>query len=339
MMITLKNPLSRTIDFNFDWMFNLEDNAGYSAYELDTREWRSLRLPHDWSVEASFDAENGDGATAYLPGGTGWYRKHFTTDHTDDQLVFLLFDGIYNHSEVWCNGQSLGYHPYGYSPFWFDLTPHLKRGADHQVIAVRVDRSRYIDSRWYTGSGIYRNVKLITKSRLHIPIWGTRLTTPEITADSARVELEVTLKNAFTDARVGVVRTEIFAPDGVPVATVETPFKMESNQGATITQSATVSAPDLWGLEHPNLYRAVTSVISDEQTHDVYETSFGIRSCVFDPDAGFFLNGKNTLIKGVCLHHDGGLVGSAVPDGGCWRSKTWAATRSGCRIIRVLRRC
>lgn len=327
-------PITSSSRFNDNWRFALEDDPNFSAGSYPDTTWRRIRLPHDWSVEHPFNQDHGDGATGYLPGGIGWYRKHFATPHLDDRLIFILFDGIYNHSEVWCNDQPLGRNPYGYSPFWFDLTPHLRTDSSEQAIAVRVDHSRYVDSRWYTGSGIYRDVTLLTKSRLHIPIWGTRLTTPTITDEAATVALEVQIKNAFDSARSGILRTVIVDPAGVEVAALETPFTLAAQQTSLCQQTLSVPSPALWSPDHPHLYRAITSLMCAETLHEVYTTPFGIRHFRFDPNAGFFLNGERTLIKGVCLHHDGGLVGAAVPDA-IWRRRLLALKAGGCNAIRT----
>ena len=153
-----QHSVDRENDFNFNWYFSLEENGDASAFDFEDKNWRTLDLPHDWSVEFPFDSINGEGATAYLPGGIGWYRKHFNPNIGPDEKCYVLFDGIYNNSEIWLNGNKLGERPYGYVPFYFDLTPHLNHNGGN-VLAVKVDRSRKVDSRWYSGAGIYRNVK------------------------------------------------------------------------------------------------------------------------------------------------------------------------------------
>lgn len=326
-------PITKSTDFNLDWLFLLADPAKAFSLEHDDSRWRKLNVPHDWSVEHTFDNEKGNGATAYLPGGIGWYRKHFELNPQDDELVFALFDGIYNNAELWLNGKKLGENPYGYSPFWFELTPHLKP-AQEQLLAVRVDHSRYIDSRWYTGSGIYRNVKLIRKNRLHIPIWGTRITTPKVSSSSAQIDLEVRINNAFKEARAGTLKTVFLNAKDQELASVESHFKLEPEQELSLEQSVTLVKPDLWHPDQPHRYKAVTTLESEGTLCDLYETPFGIRSIRFDPNEGFFLNNENTLIKGVCLHHDAGLVGAAVPDG-VWRRRFKVLKELGCNAIRT----
>ncbi|MEM1124073.1 MAG: sugar-binding domain-containing protein, partial [Bacteroidota bacterium] len=230
-----ESSYTRTADFNFNWQFLLNEEGDFSTTTVDDADWRTLNLPHDWSVEAPFDSINGEGCTAYLPGGLGWYRKHFVTNKLDDQKVFVLFDGIYNNSEVWLNGTKLGSRPYGYVPFYFDITPHLAPQGQANVIAVKVDHTRYADSRWYTGSGIYRNVQLITTNKLHIPIWGTFVTTPEVSSDQATVQLAITLQNDFTENQNLTLRTEIFDPSGNKVANTQSELTVAANS-SDITQ-------------------------------------------------------------------------------------------------------
>lgn len=321
-----------TQNFNASWQFALNIDVDASAPDFDDSAWRTLDLPHDWSIEFPFD-KSLDGATGYLPGGVGWYRKRFITHHDKDQRVFILFDGIYNNSEVWCNGRRIGENPYGYSPFWFDLTPYLNDKGE-QVIAVKVDRTRYVDSRWYTGSGIYRNVKLITKPALHVPIWGAFVTTPEVGEDSAEIQIAIDLKNDDAVAREGSVFCEIVDPTGGVVESAETDISLAADETTTITQSFTIADPIRWQLDDPQLYHAIIYLNDGTNTTKQSVTPFGLRTFRFDSNDGFFFNGINTLIKGVCLHHDAGIVGAAVPDG-VWRRRLAALRELGCNAIRI----
>ncbi|MGS0523888.1 sugar-binding domain-containing protein [Zobellia nedashkovskayae] len=200
--------VQKTTDFNFDWQFQLIDTTGHTA------EWKDVRLPHDWSVEASFDSINGEGATGYLPGGTGLYKKTFPLQLKPDEKAYVLFDGVYNNSEVVLNEEKVGVHPYGYSPFYFDISSYLKSEKDSNLIEIKVDRTRYADSRWYTGSGIYRDVKLLVKNKLHIPIWGVFVTTPIIDDNRAEISVSVEIENDFSKDKKVDVRTEIYNADG-----------------------------------------------------------------------------------------------------------------------------
>ncbi len=221
---------NREKDFNFEWKFYLGDEEDASTASFDDSGWRDLRLPHDWSVEASFDSVNGEGATAYLPGGIGWYRKHFTIEDPESGVTYIHFDGIYNNSEIWMNGTKLGFHPYGYSPFYFDITDYLRRDGEPNVLAIRVDRTRYVDSRWYTGSGIYRDVKLVQTGKLHIPIWGTFITTPEVSSEKAVVSVETTLKNKYDDTRQFELSTVILGPSGNMVTEISEELSLSENE-------------------------------------------------------------------------------------------------------------
>ena len=328
-------PIERETDFNFDWTFTLvEDSLLPKRIPLDDTKWRSVRLPHDWSVEASFDS-NLEGCTGYLPGGVGIYQKHFPTPASPKyKNTYVLFDGVYNNATFWLNGKLLGENPYGYSPVYFDLTDKLKPYGKENVLTVHVDHSRYADSRWYTGSGIYRNVKLITVDKLHIPIWGTYLTTPEVSEGEAKVKLEITVENEAGKPVSFTLSSRLFDRDGIMVAQQQNELDIASASQKVFDQSFTVSNPHLWDCEQPNLYEAITTISREGKVVDSYTTPFGIRSLEFKVGEGFFLNGKPTLVKGVCLHHDGGLVGAAVPKG-VWRRRLAKLKEAGVNGIRL----
>ncbi|MBU2946214.1 glycoside hydrolase family 2 TIM barrel-domain containing protein [Zobellia uliginosa] len=315
-------------DFNFDWQFKLMDTTGKTA------EWKNVRLPHDWSVEASFDSINGEGATGYLPGGTGLYKKTFPLQLKPDEKAYVLFDGVYNNSEVILNGEKVGFHPYGYSPFYFDISSYLKSEKDSNLIEIKVDRTRYADSRWYTGSGIYRDIKLLVKNKLHIPIWGVFVTTPKIDDNRAEVSVSVEIENDFPKDKKVDVRTEIYNADGKKVSDKTINLAIAGNKNSKEQLSLTIEKPNLWKVDNPYLYKAFTSVVEDGKIIDQEETIFGVRSIRFDANEGFFLNGENMKIKGVCLHHDGGLVGAAVPDD-VWRRRLTKLKVAGCNAIRM----
>ncbi len=330
-----QSPFEREKDFNFDWKFLLEEEAlSKTNLPLDDSDWRDVRLPHDWSVEMSFDSTL-EGCTGYLPGGIGWYQKHFVLPKGDeDKLTFVLFDGVYNNAEFWLNGARLGENPYGYSPVYFDLTPHLKPAPEENVITVYVDHSRYADSRWYTGSGIYRNVKLITVDKLHIPIWGTYVTTPLINEETAVAHVEIKLQNDHDTPVSFMLSTKIYDNQGSNVAEEENQLELGAGEKEDIIHEMDIANPKLWDCENPNMYKAVTSVVKDGEIVDEYTTPFGIRSIEFKVGEGFFLNGKSTLMKGVCLHHDAGLVGAAVPKG-VWKRRLVGLKEGGVNAIRT----
>ncbi|TNJ43214.1 glycoside hydrolase family 2 protein [Tamlana fucoidanivorans] len=327
--------IQREADFNFDWKFTLlKDTTSLTKIPLPDADWRDVRLPHDWSVEFSFDS-NLEGCTGYLPGGVGVYQKHFKSPaNKKEKSTFVLFDGVYNNAKFWINGQYLGFNPYGYSPRYFDVTPFLKEGNEDNVMTVYVDHSRYADSRWYTGSGIYRNVKLITVNKLHIPIWGTYITTPEISKEEAKINLEATVVNQGFENTSFTLNTAIFDNSGKEVTTVSSAVIMTSGEEKKVDQVMTVSNPKLWDTDHPNMYKAVTTIIHNENIVDEYITPFGIRDLRFDKDTGFYLNGKSTYVKGVCLHHDAGLVGAAVPRG-VWERRLSILKEAGVNAVRT----
>lgn len=302
------------LNFDKDWKFQLGDSTGAEAVNFDDSSWRKLNLPHDWSVEGEFSESNpatpGGGA---LPGGVGWYRKTFKVSKADlNGCVFIDFDGVYENSEVWINGQSVGKRFYGYSSFRYELTPYLHSGNQENVLAVRVDNSQQPNSRWYSGSGIYRNVWLVKTGKTHIKHWGTYVTTPEITPEMAKVSFSVQILNRLNSGQKLEVKTIVEDPFGTEVAT----GKMETNEAKdsviTVPFNFEIKSPRLWNLDDPKLYSAVTEVYVDGNLVDDYSTPFGIRSFRFDADKGFFLNGRNMKINGVCDHHDLGPLGSAI---------------------------
>ena len=324
----------RTLDFNRDWEFVLDVNAEALEPSEVGGAWAPVRLPHDWVIEGSAVSNHPFMmATGVIPSaGIGWYRKPFEVAAGASKKVQVLFDGVYNNSEVWINGYRLGFHPYGYSPFYYDLTPYLNADGENEIV-VKVDHTRYADSRWYTGAGIYRDVQLITTDRLHIPIWGTFFSTPEVSAKEAIVRAQIEVRNEYPTDRVIELRTVLINPTGEQVATHVTHATITAFARKSIRQELTVPHPMRWGVDAPHLYQGVTEIWSDGERVDQVNTRFGIRSFRFDPDEGFFLNGENLKIKGVCLHHDGGLVGTAVPDG-VWRRRLEILREGGCNAIR-----
>jgi len=300
--------------FTKGWQFNLGDVPNGHEPGLNDSQWRILNLPHDWSIEGSFSKDHpatpGGGA---LPGGIGWYRKTFSLPASDSsKLVFVEFDGVYRNSEVWINGQYLGKRPYGYISFRYELTTFLKYGNEKNVLAVKVDNSRQPNSRWYSGSGIYRNVRLVTTERICVDHWGTVVTTPEATETSASVSITTQLRNAFRESQPIVLKTRVVDDDGHTVGQVESQHTLPKDSTIEVAQGLSMNSPALWTIESPRLYRAITTIECGGRLCDDYETPFGIRTFHFDRDKGFFLNGKLTKIKGVCNHHDLGCLGAAV---------------------------
>src|SRR2546427_1386631 len=306
--------------FDQGWRFHLGDVPGAQDPAFADASWRTLDLPHDWSIEGEFSEQNPAGvAGGALPGGVGWYRKTFTMPAADSgKVVFVEFDGVYRNSEVWINGEYLGKRPYGYSSFRYELTPHLRyRGRN--VIAVRVDNSQQPNSRWYSGSGIYRHVRLVTTNPLHVDQWGTYVTTPSVSDDSSRVTIRTTLRNERHSEQPVVLQTTVYDSGGKQVATVSVVARVAADSVTEIAQDLTIARPVRWSLERPYLYRAVSRVMCGDKPCDDYATPFGVRSFVFRADSGFFLNGHPVKIRGVCLHHDLGALGAAVNPRGIQR--------------------
>lgn len=306
------NTRQRT-SFNDNWRFSLGDVEGASVFTFDDSEWRQLNLPHDWAIEGEFSKDNpsGTGGGA-LPGGIGWYRKTFVADEAyAGKKVFIDFDGVYMNSEVFINGHFLGKRPYGYISFRYDLTPYLKMGEEN-VIAVRVDNQEQPNSRWYSGCGIYRNVWLTVTNPIHVDLWGTYVSTPQVSDKEATVSVCTSVKNEGTaDAEVKVISSLLDA-EGNRVGETTSVLPISKDSVGAYQQMVKVNSPVLWSVNNPYLYTLETEVWADGKLVDTYETTTGIRSFEFSADKGFILNGEQVKIKGVCMHHDLGCLGAAV---------------------------
>jgi beta-galactosidase len=304
----------KRVSFNQDWRFQLGDAAKAQEPHFDDSEWRQLNLPHDWSIEGDFseNAPAGTGGGA-LPGGLGWYRKTFTLDTASKgKQIFIEFDGVYRNSEVWINGHYLGKRPYGYSSFEYELTPHLVYGGKPNVIAVKVDNSQQPNSRWYSGSGIYRNVWLTTLDPVHVEHWGTYVTTPEVSPQSASVVVQTRVSNGSNSATPVDLTTIIQDAKGRQISRQTDKAVAGRGANASVSQTLKVPEPMLWSDERPYLYRVISLLTQNGKEVDRYETPLGIRTFRFDVEKGFFLNGKPVKIRGVCNHHDLGSLGAAV---------------------------
>ena len=299
-------------DFTKNWEFTLEEVSGPETVDDDKIEWRNLNLPHDWSIEGEFSPEHpaGVGGGA-LPGGIGWYKKTFQVPASDEgKHISIRFDGVYMNSEVWINGEYLGKRPNGYISFSYDLSPHLIYGGENEVV-VKVDNSVQPNSRWYSGSGIYRNVWLTTTDQVHVAEYGTFISTPDITELHAGVSVQTTVKNYGEESKTIQLLTEIIR-DGKKIESIETELWIDADGTEEIQQFATVQNPELWGVDAPNLYEAYTYIKSGEEILDSYKSTFGIREFEFDLEKGFLLNGEPLKILGVNNHHDLGALGAAV---------------------------
>lgn len=324
----------RGLEFNKNWLFTLSQETSPHLLESDETNYRKIDIPHDWSVEFSFD-EEAQACTGFLKGGIGWYRKHFITSETmADKKVCLNFDGIYNRSTIYCNGELLTFHPFGYSPVVVDLTEHLNPQGEDNVIAVKVDHSRYADSRWYTGSGIYRKVSMSILPKVHIPIWGTFYQSEIVDDHNAVIKGDIELLNSYDTSQEVVLAIEIISPDLKVVASKSYTVFLEGDSKDIVKVSLDVSDVHLWDIYQGNMYEIGVKVYEKDILTQVEKTKVGLRSFKFDPDKGFFLNGVNQLIKGVCLHHDAGLVGAAVPLD-VWRRRLETLKAGGCNAIRT----
>lgn len=304
----------KTENFNRDWKFKLGDVANGQIIKLDDSQWRLLNLPHDWSIEGKFAKDSpstvGGGA---LPGGIGWYRKSFTVSENDkDKSVYIEFDGVYRNSEIWLNEHYLGKRPYGYSSFRYDLTPYLKYGNEKNIISVKVDNSKQPNSRWYSGSGIYRNVRLVTTNKIAIDYNGTYIITPIVNNDYAAITIQTTIKNSIGKVQSIKLINEVIDNVGNVVTSVESSVTLTDQQNQIVTQNLDLSNPILWKLNNPYLYMMVTKIEYDNKVCDEYTTKFGIRYFYFNVETGFSLNGERIKINGVCNHHDLGCLGAAV---------------------------
>lgn len=309
---------SRVIDGG--WKFVRDSLAGAEAVRFDDSSWKTVDLPHDFSLEplpadpntlGPFSRETKGGrSVGYLPGGTGWYRKAFTLDKADaGKAVSLVFDGAYMLTDVWVNGQPAAAHKNGYTPFAFDITDLLAPAGQENVLAVRVVNYGK-NSRWYSGSGLYRDVELVVTDPLHVAQWGTRITTPEVSGKQATVNVEVNLANARKKAAKADVSVRIFDCKGGEVAASTAQVKVSGKADVTIPLSVAVKDPSLWSPDSPTLYTAEVRVFSKGKETDCVKTCFGIRTIEVNATEGFKLNGEPMLLKGGCVHHDNGLLGA-----------------------------
>jgi beta-galactosidase len=322
----------RNVDLN--WKFAKGDHTGAEAPGFKDSSWETVDVPHDWSIESNFSDTVKFGANhGYLPTGTGWYRKSINLTKKDLQNeIWIEFDGVYRHSDVWINGHHLGHYPNGYNSFHYRLTGLVKEGTN--ILVVKADNSRQPNSRWYSGSGIYRHVRLILTSQLHIIRNGIYITTPEISDTEATVKVATTLVNNFSSSRTVVLRSIITVSGGRELARIESPVSLNPGEIIETTQELKVADPALWSVEKPHLYTLQSYLVEKGKTADDLSTSFGIRKLEFDAMKGFLLNGIQVKMKGVNLHHALGGVGAAVPEAS-WERQLRILKEMGCNAIRT----
>lgn len=325
---TAEKSVRKQITLEKGWKFTREDKAGSESPDFNDSKWQNVTIPHDWAIYGPFsihndkqnvaisqdgqkDAMEHAGRTGGLPFvGTGWYRLNVNVPQVvADQKTTLIVDGAMSNAKVYVNGQEAGFWPFGYNTFHFDITPFIKPGQDN-LIAIRLENLPE-SSRWYPGAGLYRNVHLVMTKDVHVPVWGTQITTPVVSDEFAKVHINTTIENGSDKFKENYrIVTEILDPNGAVVAKDE---KSNSTfEPNLISQEFYVANPQLWDIEQPNLYKAVSKIYAGNELKDQYESRFGIRSIEIIPDKGFFLNGKETKFKGVCNHHDLGSLGAAV---------------------------
>ena len=339
--------VKRDANFDLGWNFLKSDAAGAENSDFDDSSWRTVDLPHDWSIEdlpketnsaslnptpapaagrrgrgrvnfpvvGPFTPQSPGGKdTGYTLGGVGWYRKHFVLDEdTLSKNVVIEFDGVYMDSDVWLNGHHLGNHPYGYTAFAYDLTDYLNPPGQENVIAVRV-RNLGRNSRWYTGSGIYRHVALRVTDMLRVGQWGIYITTPDVTEKKATVNVVTTVENGRSEKTDMMLRVKLSDSSGKTLQTGEAKAVVAAGDQVKIPLELEVKSPPLWSTESPELCQAEVTLLVDGKAVDTAITSFGIREIKFSVENGFTLNGEPILLRGACLHHDDGPLGSAAFD-------------------------
>lgn len=307
--------------FNDGWEFTLDAST---ALPPNTAEWAKVDIPHDWSIEGTPSRELAS-CTGYLPGGIGWYRKTFTINDSTPKH-YIYFEGVYNRSEVYLNGHLLGKRPNGYVSFMYDLTPYLNKG--NNVLSVRVDHSRNADSRWYTGSGIYRNVWIISSAETHIAQWGVSYEAINVSKTKALVQVKVEIEKGQTIGEL-TAKASLIDQTGKIIHSSEAFVNSQF-----ITLNFPLNAPNLWSIETPYLYTLHVELLDNDKVIDKSDTHVGIRSLKFDPDHGFALNGEWMKVKGVCIHHDAGVLGAAVPRE-VWKRRLEVLKEMGANGIRM----
>ena len=330
---TNAQPGGRT-NFDAGWKFTLGNPNSSTPPGTWAEEWRTVDLPHDWSIEGEFSPTNpATNSGGSLPGGVGWYSKPImVTDSLKGKKVFIEFDGVYMNSTVFVNGYQVGNRPYGYATFTYDITQYLQQGEN--TIVVKVDNSKQPNSRWYSGSGIYRHVWLIQTTEIHFAQNGTYFTTPVVTDKEATFNARATKVNETFEPVNNEVRMHLYDATGAEVALQKQTQLLAAKTDATVVQDLKITAPHLWDVDHPYLYKAVTEIYKGNVLQQTYTNNVGIRYFKFDADKGFSLNGKSMKILGVCNHHDLGCLGAALNNRALER-QLQILKNMGCNAIRT----
>ncbi|MBC7912732.1 MAG: DUF4982 domain-containing protein [Pyrinomonadaceae bacterium] len=335
LLLTVANSFSQTERktglFNDNWKFYKGDVTGADKQAFDDSKWRQLDLPHDWSIEGPFDSNLASG-TGFLPGGIGWYRKSFSlSPEMRTKKVFIYFDGVYKNSEVWINGNYLGKRPNGFVSFQYDISNYLNKTGKNSI-AVKADHIDFADSRWYTGSGIYRNVYLIATDPVHIANWGVKFNTPQVSENNATANIVVNLVNESAANKTINVTAKLLKNGKTVVASKV--VNVNSGLKSNTVLSLKVVNPFLWSVDKPELYQLVVSLAVDGKKIDEFKDEVGFRYYNFDKDKGFTLNGKSMKLKGVCIHDDAGALGVAVPEE-VWERRLKILKDGGCNALRL----
>ena len=326
-------PVRSKQNFDFDWKFILDDQKIFKDPNYKDNAWEDIQIPHDWNIKQNFDTK-AEGSAAHLPEGIGWYRKTFKLPASyKNKQISILFNGIFQQSDVYINGTHLGFRPYGFCSIEYDLTPYIKFGTDN-VIAVRVNTTGG-RPRWYAGAGIYRHAWLQITNPLHIATYGTYITTPVVNEKKAEIQITTTIKNTTDKERTLTVSQQIIDKTGKQVVKEHAnKITVPPHQSKDLKQNLSLPSPELWDIDNPVMYRLETTVRSNTQIVDNYQTPFGVRTIDFDPNRGFFLNGKSLKLKGMCLHQDAGSLGVAVPDRS-YERRLEILKEYGCNAIRM----
>ncbi|MGO3108287.1 MAG: glycoside hydrolase family 2 TIM barrel-domain containing protein [Sphingobacterium sp.] len=299
-------------NFNANWYFTLDSTANYSGNKVDFSGWRELNLPHDWSIEGSFTASNpSSSGGGYLPGGIGWYKKRFDIDYDSCRAVWISFDGVYERSEVWINGHYLGLRPNGFINFSYELSKYLNKNGKGNILTVKADNSTQPNTRYYTGSGIYRSVTLVQTQRVYMG--DLFIFTDDVDSTRATINIQIPLVNSDSKAQSVQILTELISPQGEIIAKIDPrqEFTVPASSTEEVSRTIQISDPALWSPANPSLYRVRNELLIDGKTVDAVEKVTGLRYFNFDAKTGFWLNGVHTKIRGVCMHSDQGALGTA----------------------------
>ena len=315
-MQSIDKSFSRRLLLDYGWRFKVDYQHGIEALAFNDSSWRLLDLPHDWSIEGERRPDNPTSNTGgWFPAGTGWYRRTFTApEEWRDKKIEVEFEGVYMNSDVWLNGKHLGFHPYGYTSFAYDLTSHIKFGDEKNVLAVRVNNQEHLNSRWYSGSGIYRHVWLDVTHHIRVAHWGVFVTTPEVSEKSATVRIRTKVENTTPERQIVTLRSTILSPDGQIVGEISTDHDTDTGRTHTFDQSIVLSDPQHWSPDFPSLYQLESTVSLEETVVDKTGNVFGIRSLSWSAEEGLLLNGKSIKLRGGCVHHDNGCLGASAFD-------------------------